>query len=139
MPVVLPNEGLPTLLSYWIRRMSNAASNWKLILFKNNLTPDQDTVYADIVLADFVGYSPVDMDPTLWTSPVIDMDAAVSTWGTTPTLWTDTSGSQTIYGYALVTPSSPVIMVIEAFGTPIPIAPSGIIGVLPRLTFTTAP
>lgn len=139
MPVVLPNEGLPDLLAYWIGKSVNTFFDWNLVLFKNALTPVQATVYADLVLATFTGYSAVPVTKADWTSPVIDTDKAVSTWKTTPTLWTCTAGSETIYGYALVTPSGPKIMAVERFASPVPVAPGGIIGVLPRLTFTTAP
>ena len=139
MPLVLPNEGLPQLLSYWIGKTSNSFADWSMVLFKNNITPIQATVYADLNVATFTGYSPVPITKPDWTSPVIDTGKAVSTWKTTPTLWTCTSGSETIYGYALVTPSSPVILVVEKFAVSVPIAPGGIIGVLPRITFTTEP
>lgn len=139
MAVVLPNEGLPDLLAYWLGKTVNTFFDWQLVLWKNSFTPVQSTVYADIVLATFTGYSPVTVVKANWTSPVIDTDKAVSTWNTTPQLWTCTAGSETIYGYALVTPSSPKILAIERFASPVPVAPGGIIGVLPRLTFTTAP
>lgn len=139
MAVVLPNEGLTTLLEYWIGKTVNTFFDWLLVLFKNNYTPTQASVYADLVLATFTGYSAVTLTKANWTSAVIDTDKAVSTWNTTPQLWTCTAGSETIYGYALVTPSSPKIMAVERFASPVPVAPGGIIGVLPRLTFTTAP
>jgi hypothetical protein len=139
MALVLPNEGLTDLLAYWLGKTVNTFFDWQLVLFKNSFTPTQATVYADLVLATFTGYSPVTVTKANWTSPVIDTDKAVSTWTTTPTLWTCTAGSETIYGYALVTPSSPKILVVERFASPVPIAPGGIIGVLPRVTFTTAP
>jgi hypothetical protein len=139
MPVVLPNEGLPTLLSYWLGRVSNSFAPWSLVLFSNNLTPDQATVYADMTLASFGGYSPVTLGPTTWTSPTIVSGKAVSTYDVTPQTWTVSSGSGTIYGAAIVTPTSPIIIAIERFAYPIALTVGGVLGYLPRITFGTDP
>lgn len=139
MPQVFPNEGLTDLLSYWIGKQSNAFASWQLMLWKNDITPDQDTVYADLTEAAFVGYSRVTINPATWVSPIIDDDKAVTTYGTDPVTWNVTSGTETIYGYALITPTSPVIRSIERFADPVLVGAGGIIGVLPRITFTTEP
>jgi len=137
--IVLPNEGLPTLLEFWTGKTVNTFSNWNLVLFKNNYTPIQTTVYADLILATFGGYSPVVVDKSMWTTPTMVGNKATTTYTLNPTLWTVTSGSETIYGAALVTPSSPRIMCVERWVTPVPVAIGGLLGYLPRLTFTTDP
>jgi len=139
MALVLPDEGLNDQLSYVIKTTISGVADWLLVLFKNNLTPTQATVYADLTLATFGGYSAVTLTRGTWTSPTIISDKAVSTWGTTPTFWTVTSGSETIYGYAMVTASSPVIRGIERFASPVAVSAGGILALLPRYTFTTAP
>ena len=139
MPIVLPNEGLPSLLAWMLRDDTSALPSNTLVLFANDLTPDQDTVYADLTLATFTGYSPVTIDRASWTSPVIDADHAVSTWNTTPIVWLVSGGSETIYGYAVVTPTSPIILWCERFATPIPVTAGGALALLPRFTLTTEP
>lgn len=139
MSLVAPNEGLADQLDYILKSTISGVANWTLVLFKNNLTPNQSTVYADLTLATFGGYSPVTLSRSTWTSAVISADKAVSTYDTTPQIWLVSSGSETIYGYAIVTPSSPVIRYVERFASPIAVSAGGIIGVLPRVTLTTAP
>lgn len=140
MALVLPNEGLTDLLAYMIRTTISGVADWLMVLWTNtSLTPGQSTVYSDLTLATFTGYSAVTVTRGTWTAPTIVSDKAVSTWGTTATLWTNTGSSQTIYGYAMVTASSPVIRLIEKFASPVVLATNGIIGVLPQFTFTTAP
>jgi hypothetical protein len=139
MPIVLPNEGLPTLLGWMLRDDTSAVPSNTLILFSSDTTPTQATVYADLTEAGFTGYSPVTIDRATWTSPVVDDDHAVSTWDTTPILWLPESGPQIIYGYAVVTPSSPVILWCERFATPITVEDGGVLALLPRFALTTEP
>ena len=134
---VLPNEGLPDLLDYMIRATISGVLDWELMLFVNDIVPDQDTVYADLVEASLTGYSRVTLSRGTWTSPVIVSNRAVSTYGTTPISWSITGGSETVYGHALVTPSSPVIRFVERWTTPVAVSPPGVLAVLPRITQTT--
>lgn len=140
MSLVLPNEGLVDQLTYLLKSTISGVADWLLVLWTNSsYTPSQSSVYSDLTLATFTGYSAVTVTRGTWTTPTIISNAAVSTWGTVATQWTNTGSSQTIYGYALVTASSPVIRVVEKFASPVTVATGGIIGVLPRYTFTTAP
>lgn len=139
MPIVAPNEGLPALLDYILRDDVDGVADWELILFVNDITPDQDTEYADLTEATFTGYSSVTVTRGDWTAAVIDSDVAVSTWGAAATTWTNTGSEQTVYGYAMVTATSPVIRLIERFASPVVLATNGILGLLPRVTLGTAP
>lgn len=137
MPQVFPNEGLPDLLEYWLGSMANDFAQWQMMLWKNDLTPDQNTVYSSLEEAEFGGYSRVTINPSYWTTPVIEDDEAVSTWKEVPTTWNVTSGTETIYGYALITPTDSQIRSVERFAEPVLVSTGGIIGVLPRITFGT--
>lgn len=139
MPVVAPNEGLPALLDYMLKDDVSGVGPWELILWTNDITPDQDTEYGDLTEATFTGYSSVTVTREDWTAAVIDSDVAVSTWGETPTTWTNTGSEQTVYGYAMVTATSPVIRLIERFASPVVMGTNGILGLLPRVTLGTAP
>lgn len=137
---VLPNEGLPDLLAYWIGQQPNTFADWALILWTNpSYTPSQASVYADLVEATFPGYSRVTLTKSSWLSPTIVGDKAVSTWGTTPVLWTNTGSLVTIYGFAYITPVSPKIRALELFDYPVPVVTGGQVGLLPYLEFTTEP
>lgn len=139
MPIVAPNEGLPALLDYILKDNVDGVADWELILFVNDITPDQDTEYADLTEATFTGYSSVTVTRGDWTAAEIADDVAVSTWGTSATTWTNTGSEQTVYGYAMVTATSPVIRLIERFASPVVLATNGILGLLPRVTLGTAP
>lgn len=137
MPAVLPNEGLPTLLDQMIRTLASGFVDWTLILFVNDITPDQDTVYADLTEASFGGYSSETIDHTLWTPATVVDDHAVSTYTEDPITWEMSSGSGYVYGYAIVTSTSPKIMWVERFAVPEPISAGRTLSLLPRITLTT--
>ena len=137
--IVLPNEGLADQLAYIIKSTISGVADWELMLWINDIEPDQDTVYADLTEATFDGYGRVTLVRSDWTSPTIIADQAVSTYTTTPQVWIVGSGPQTVYGYAVVTPSSPVIRIIERFEPPPTVDVGGIVAVLPKYRFTTMP
>ena len=138
--IVMPNEGLADLLAYWLGKTANTFFDWELMVWTNSsYTPSQASVYSDLVEATFGGYSRFTLTKASWTSPTIISDKAVATYTTTPLTWTVTSSPQTVYGYAIVTPSSSVIRAIQAFDVPIPLVVGGILGILPRFEFTTEP
>lgn len=138
--LVAPNEGLDDQLAYILKAPISGVLPWVLILWINDgLFPGQDTVYADLNEASFTGYSRVTVDRSLWTDPVIEYSAAVSTWGTTPTRWIPTGAPQTLYGWAMITQTSSVIRYIQRFQKPL-IAADGLpVGLIPRVTLGTAP
>ena len=137
MPAVLPNEGLPTLLDQMIRTLASGFVDWTLVLWDNDIVPDQDTEYADLNIASFGGYSDVTVDHTEWTSPTIIDDRAVSTYTADPLEWIMSSGSGYVYGYAIVTSTSPIILWCERFAVPEPISAGRTLSLLPRITLTT--
>lgn len=139
MPIVLPNEGLPTMLGWMLREDTSALPANTLILFSNDITPDQDTVYGDLTEAAFGGYSSVSIARGTWTAPVVDSDHGLTVYGSTPLTWICTSSPETIYGYAVVTPSSPIILWCERFASPIVLSTGGAIALVPRFTLTTEP
>jgi hypothetical protein len=137
--LVLPTEGLTDQLDYILSAPIPGVLDWMLVLFVNDLIPDESTVYADLEIATFNGFTPVQMNRSAWTPAIIDGIHAVSTWGTSPKTWTCTSAPQPIYGYAAVTMVSPVIRIVERFADTVPLVTGGTVGVLPRYTLGTCP
>lgn len=137
--IVLPNEGLADQLAYIVKATISGVDPWQIMLFQNDITPDQDTVYADLTEATFDGYSRYTLTRSEWQSPTIVADKAVSTYGTVPLVWIAASAGETIYGYALVTQTSPVIRAIQRFGSPPTLAVDGILAVFPTYRYTTMP
>ena len=135
--IVAPNEGLADLLDYVLRTSISGFVDWSLMLWINDLFPSQTTVYSSLVPATFGGYSPVTLTRSSWTPAVINANKAESTYTTTPITWTATTGPQTVYGYAIVTTTSPVIRFVERFMSPITVNVGGILALLPKITLTT--
>ena len=139
MPLTAPNEGLCDMLDYVLSAYIEGVLDWQLMLWTNDdLVIDQDTVYDDLVEAQFYFYTRWTLARDGWTDAVIEDDAAVSTWGTEPLVWTPNGTGSAVYGYAIVTQDvQPVIRVIEAFESPIEVEPESPISVLPQVTMTT--
>lgn len=103
----------------------DAGDEPKIMLFKNNLTPNRTTVFADLVEADFTGYA----------RKACGAGAASGLKNPVTGCWEirpkeplggfefNTTGTgelpQTIYGYALVASDEDVIFAIGTFETPI--------------------
>lgn len=138
--LVAPNEGLADQLNYLLSAPIVGVPPWLMILWTNeDLTPAQDTVFADLTEANFQGYSRVTLTRSTWTAAVIESDAAVSTYGTAPVEWNCTGDPQSLTGWAIITPVSPVIRYIETFPLPVTAEVGNPVAVLPRVTLTTLP
>ena len=139
MALVLPNQGLPDLLTWLLKSTSPAPPDLVFTLFFNDLTPTQATVLADLDRVGFGGFQEQVLNRSGWTVPVIVSDQAVSTWGVAPTEWTVASDPLTVYGWAAYIASSLRLVIVERFDVPRPLAVGDILGLLPRFTLTTAP
>lgn len=139
MPLVTPDEGLPILLALLLKDAAMPGTAWKLTIFVNNLTPTQATVFADMTVATFTGFSEVTIARGTWVSPTVSSHKGVTTYGSTPTQWTLTATPQTVYGYAIYDPATSKILWIERFASSVALIVGSIIGVLPRVTLTTEP
>lgn len=138
---ILPDEGIGVQLRRILDPASADHATWRLILFVNDITPDADTVLADLTEATWAGYSFVTMIPGNWTTPEVDTGCATSTYGTTPLTWYVTGGPlQTNYGYAMIDPGAGVIRFVQRF-EPADIQPV-VVGarviLLPTYTLTSA-
>jgi hypothetical protein len=137
MPLVFPNIGKPRLLQFVLQRNAGGIPDWELLLWINNIVPNEDSVIEDLTEATFTGYSRETLTRAAWTNPVIVANKAVSTWGTTPIVWTDTAGVETVFGYAAVDPTDNVLIMLERFAFPVAMVVGAIVGVLPRVTLKT--
>jgi len=62
VPFVIPREAAGLILELVMDRICSDAPTQMditLVLFQNDLTPTESTVFADITVADFSGYSPI--------------------------------------------------------------------------------
>jgi hypothetical protein len=113
--IVISDLGEIHLLTRSLRGADSPASVWHLRLFKNNYTPNRDTVLADLTEADFAGYVPLEIDPTVWGVPTNPAGTAVSYYDTFFYQFTCTSGSQALYGYYLTFNNGAYLLWSQAF------------------------
>lgn len=137
MPLVLPNQGLPSLLTWTLKIAISGVPDLVFTLFVNDLEPDQDTVFDDLERASFGGFQEQVLTRSGWTTPVIADDYAVSTWGTVPTEWTVTSNPQTVYGWAAYDPDTERLLIVERFDVERSPGVGDTLGVLPQFKFGT--
>jgi len=108
------------------------AGNVVVHLFKNDFSPDNDSVTADFEEADFDGYATVAAAAML--GPVIDEAAKWKIMSVAATFIADsTSDGQTVYGYYATFADDPGLVVSERFATPIGMIPFKSITIQPEL------
>lgn len=85
-----------------------------MMLFSNNVIPDEDTVIGDLTAASFSGYAV--SDPLDWGAPYLDGDSGDWALSCPPVEFRSTSGSPfvegTVYGAAIYVPGTPNVLKI---------------------------
>ena len=138
---IIPDEGLAGTLLRTLNPAGVSPGSWRLILWVNDLTPDKDTVVADLVPATWLGYSFVTLDQTKWTAPDVSDGCATSYYDTAPLVWWVTGGpTETNYGYALIDTGPNVIRFVQRFDDSdlAPVVPGSRVVLLPTYTITSA-
>ncbi len=138
---LIPDEGLAVPLARILDPAGANQSSWRLVLWVNDVTPDADTVLADLTQATFGGYSFVTLVPGTWTVPVVADGCATSTYGTVALVWYVTAAmGETVYGYALIDPGAGVIRFVQRFEADDiePLETGGRVLLLPQYTLTSA-
>lgn len=139
---ILTNVGAPYPLRYWLQQTISGVIDWQMMIWVNDLVPDDDTVYSDLTEATWNGYNRVTLTRSLWTSPVVTDGCAVSTWGTDPYQWYVLGDPlDTPYGWAMIDPIATEIRWVQRFDDAdiAPVELGGKFLLLPRITMTSAP
>lgn len=116
MAVIMPDEGAQKIADILYSQLAGSPSNVKIMLWKNDYTPDVTTEHSDLTDANFSGYAEqyLSLSSPTTTGGVATMEAGSVTF-------THNGGgtANTIYGYAVYIYSSPLpIWYIERFATP---------------------
>lgn len=102
---------------------SGGLSDSRVVLFSNNLTPDSDTVYADLTQPTWDGYAAAVI--SAWSVPALDA-SGIAYMVAAPTSWTKTdAGSANAYGYAIVD-ADDKIRAVERFTSPPRVVDQGV-------------
>ena len=139
---VFIDEGLGRGLKMLVDNPDTALVPWEMLLFVNDITPDEDTVLADLTEPTWGGYARVTLDPGLWTAPFLSGHMASVEYGTEPTEFANVGGpTQTPFGFALFDPGWAVLVYAERFddGDITPVADGESKFILPRVTRRSLP
>lgn len=134
---VFVDEGLGRGLKWLLDNPDTALVPWELLLFVNDLEPDEDTVLADIEEPTWGGYARVTLDPATWTAPFLEAHEVRSDYGTEPVEFANDGGpTETPHGFGIFDPGNGVLVYAERFdaGDIAPVADGESKFILPRVT-----
>lgn len=112
MALVVSDVGELKLLAW---ALNGSPENLTLKLYKNDVTPDQDSTASTFTVADFTGYSNKTLTAGSWVAPATVSHKASTTYAAQT--FSCSGGSQTVYGYYVVGASSGTLIWAERFAT----------------------
>lgn len=137
MPQVLPKEGIARQLDQWLDASTGAVTDWQLVLFVNDIVPDADTVFADLVEPSAAWYARRPLDPAEWQPAELDGNDAVALYGSAAQVYGDVSEEITVYGYAMTDPGDDKIMRVERLDPVVTIPVGRGLTLWPRVRLST--
>lgn len=123
MKMVIPNEGKLKWLEWAVVAEGGVSEFWRIRLFTNNLTPNDATVAADFVEADFVGYDPVLVLRSDFSLPTTAGNVAEVVASFVPTYECTGGAAQTVYGWWMLGSEYDVCYATQRFDAPRVMAP----------------
>lgn len=113
MPLVVPDIGEAVILQMLVSGVPLSACS--CYLFQNNMTPDQDTVLADLTNATFSGY--IQATTNFGSATIVGHKGKIV--GTAPLTFTHNGGgtSNTIYGYYVKITATSDLLYVERFSS----------------------
>lgn len=126
MDMVIPNEGKQFWLNRALQNGSALNSNLQIHLFINDLTPDDNSVFASFDPATFDGSISQNLSNGNWSGATIDADVAESTHTPAPS-WTNTGATtETAYGWYAFPEGDSICVAAQRFDTPHVMSPGEI-------------
>lgn len=110
----------------------------QIALFTNSLFPQRTNVLTDFTISDFGGLT--NLQAITWGTPFLNGNQQAETLGGLITWLTTalTGLPVTAYGYVIVDSTSAILLLAEAFATPVTFAASGnSFSLVPRLVYDT--
>jgi len=114
MALIVPDVGEVIIADSMLAGIGIAG--WYVLLFENNITPDQDTVFGDFVEATYIGYA---AQPQNFGAAAIVAHKGTIV-GTAPLSFvvTTTGSPDTIYGYLVADANTGEVVYAERFASP---------------------
>jgi hypothetical protein len=136
MAIVLPKIGRITLLGWALNNVT--PQNTLLKLFRNDETPDDDSVASDFTVCNDTGYSNKTLAKGTWT--VSETAGVVDITYDVEQSWTmNGDGGALVYGYYIVDANTPgTLLWCEIFAAAEPIYDGKVINLTPYIELATA-
>lgn len=137
MNMVMPIEGSVNVIRYIGYIWSQVGAKVTYHLYKNDVTPDADTVIGDLTEANFSGYASHTVTGWGYTSPGIDVDSRAVVLGDENFTATHNGGgtNNDIYGYYVTDNSGGLLWAQRLDSPPIPVDANGkFVTVVPKFT-----
>lgn len=140
MSLQVPVAGEKELLDKMLKSNSLSDSNgYVLNLYQTNVTPGSASVPGDFVAATFTSYTAVTLTRSGWNAAQTYGASAVASYGSGPLSWTCGASGATIYGYYVVSQTSPTTLLwAEKFDVPRVMATGDILNLQPQFSLSTA-
>lgn len=108
--LIVPDVSENAFNALWLSVLSSTV---KLSLFKNNITPDENTVFSDFTKADFTGYA--DSVVTLGAPTTVAGKSTVTATAPAAFVMGTPGTGNTIYGYYVWIPATTILLWCEKF------------------------
>lgn len=133
MALLVPNVGEVVLLSNLLA--GGSLENWRLKLYRNDVTPAEGDTAATFTEANFTGYSDKTLTRSVsgstWSTP--STSAGVTSSSYAAQTYTSSGTAQTIYGWYIVGATSGTLICSERFDTSRTLVSPDTLTVTPRV------
>ena len=134
MALLTPNKGELELLDKMLKDALSVDETYLIKLYKNDYTPDDNSVTGSFTQADFTAYAGRTLTRTSWNSAVTVGGKAETSYGTGPQSWTCGTTGNTVYGYYVEATTSGITLWAERFSTSRVIAEGDVLNITPKFT-----
>lgn len=134
MALVTPNGGELELLDKMLKDALSTDENYVLKLYKNDYTPDDNSVEASFTEADFTNYAARTLSRVSWNASVTVSNKAETSYGSGPQSWTCGASGNTVYGYYVTGATSGTVLWAERFSTSRVLADGDVLNITPKFT-----
>ncbi len=133
----VPDAAETTLLNWQVRALLTVPESLLLRVYKNDYTPDRNSVLASFTPADFAGYLQKIIARGDWAAPVLTDHTASVEPTPSPYTFACTAGTQTVYGVYLVGATSLIVCYCRRFAVPRVVTPTSPLLVRPVITLSS--
>lgn len=134
MALITPNTGELELLDKLLKDALSTNENYILKLYRNDYTPDDNSVAGSFTEANFTNYAAKTLTRALWNAAVTVSGKAETSYGSAPQSWTCGASGNTIYGYYVTGATSGTVLWAERFATSRVLADQDVLNLTPKFT-----